>query len=241
MLIAEPSPTGIAARPDLCHKHPYVEARHGFENYASSMQIGTALSDLHRTALADAGSESRLIDPVQRASPLNPLSGAPAMSSNKRETPAPSTLRRQAALAFGSALRAVRLNRGISQMNLAASSALDPTYVSLMERGHRVPSFIVIVRLADALNVSPVQLFADGVARLSSAAPFEAEAVYRLACLLPNGQIIELEGVYSDFFAAMRNAQLQNIMRRKSGNPEITHVVEYLRTNVVDLATRTPR
>ncbi len=55
MLIAEPSPTGIAARPDLCHKQPYVEARHGFENYASSMQIGTALSGLDRAALSDAG------------------------------------------------------------------------------------------------------------------------------------------------------------------------------------------
>jgi transcriptional regulator with XRE-family HTH domain len=163
------------------------------------------------------------------------------MSNNKKAAPAPSTLRRQAALAFGSALRAVRIDRGVSQMNLAASSALDPTYVSLMERGHRVPSFIVIVRLADALNVSPIQLFADGVARLPRTAPVETKVVYGLARILPNGHLVELEGVYSDFVAAMRNAQLQNIMRRKTGNPEITHVVEYLRTNAVDLGTRTPR
>lgn len=212
-LRAETYPAGITARPVLCHKQPYVEARHGFENYASSIPIGKPVSDFDRV---------------------------PAMS-NSKEVPAPSILRRQAALAFGSALRSARLDRGISQMNLAASSDLDPTYVSLMERGHRVPSFIVIIRLADALDISPVQLFAEGVARLPGTAPVDAKTVYRLASQLADGQLVEAEAVYSDFVAAMRSAELENITRRKSADPEITHLVKYLRTNAIDLGKRIPQ
>lgn len=189
-----------------------MEARYGFENYPSSIPIAKPTSGFNRVSTM----------------------------SDSKEVHAPLILRRQAALAFGSALRSARVDRGVSQMNLAAFSDLDPTYVSLLERGHRAPSFIVIIRLADALNVSSVQLFAAGVARLPGSAHVKARAIYRLAYRLPDGQLVETDGVYSDFVVAMRSAERQNIMRRISGDPELTHLVEYLRTNDIDLAGRTP-
>jgi ribosome-binding protein aMBF1 (putative translation factor) len=82
--------------------------------------------------------------------------GAAAMSGDRRD----------AARAFGQTLRAARLERGISQEQLAEASELDRTYPSLLERGLRTPTFFVIVRLAEGLNTDPVALFRDAVARL---------------------------------------------------------------------------
>ena len=151
--------------------------------------------------------------------------------SRRRIVREASVSRGRAAVAFGSALRFVRAERGVSQMNLAVLSDLDPSYVSLLERGHRVPSFIVVIRLADALEVSAVRLFAEGVVRLPEASNAEIHAVYRLAFLGPDEQLIEVEGLYSNFSAAIRLALLQNIARRNAGEPEFTHLVEYIRTS----------
>jgi transcriptional regulator with XRE-family HTH domain len=74
--------------------------------------------------------------------------------------------RRQAARAFGQALRAARLSRGISQEQLAEKGDFDRTYPSLLERGLRTPTFFVIVSLAEGLNTDPVALFTDAVNRL---------------------------------------------------------------------------
>jgi len=89
----------------------------------------------------------------------------PALAGRPRAA-AMSSCRREAARAFGQALRAARLSRGISQERLAEAGDLDRTFPSLLERGRRTPTFFVIVRLADGLNMDPVALFADAVARL---------------------------------------------------------------------------
>ena len=154
-----------------------------------------------------------------------------AALSRRRIVREPSVSRDRAAVAFGSALRFVRAERGVSQMNLAVLSDLDPSYVSLLERGHRVPSFIVVIRLADALEMSPVRLFAEGVVRVSETSNAEVRAVYRLAYLGAEGQLIEAEGIYSNFPMATRAALLQNVSRRNAGESEVTHLVEYIRTS----------
>lgn len=153
---------------------------------------------------------------------------------------APPISRQQAALAFGGALRCARTDRGVSQMSLAASSDLDPTFISLLERGRRVPSFIVIIRLADALNVSPIRLFAEGVARIPEIASVETRAVYRLAHQVADGRLVEAAGIYSDCVAAISSAERQNAVRRKSGGPELTHLIEYMPTNTVELSGVSP-
>jgi transcriptional regulator with XRE-family HTH domain len=60
--------------------------------------------------------------------------------------------------AFGRALRAVRLERGLSQETLAFEAGYDRSYVSLLEHGHYSPSLIAIFRLARALRVRPSAL-----------------------------------------------------------------------------------
>lgn len=54
---------------------------------------------------------------------------------------------------IGRAVRAVRLDRGMTQEKLAAACAMHPTYVSDIERGARNPSWKAIARLADGLDV----------------------------------------------------------------------------------------
>ncbi len=66
--------------------------------------------------------------------------------------------RSPAHLAFGRALRELRLVRGISQERLAHLSNLDRTYVSGIERGERNPSLTNILKLADALDISLSEL-----------------------------------------------------------------------------------
>jgi transcriptional regulator with XRE-family HTH domain len=75
--------------------------------------------------------------------------------------------RLRAARCFGLALKAARINRGMSQEDVAAECEFDRTYPSMLERGRRSPTFWVIVQLARALRMQPVALFAGAVARLS--------------------------------------------------------------------------
>lgn len=66
----------------------------------------------------------------------------------------------RAVAAFGEALRAVRLEAGLSQEALADRAGLDRTYVSGTERGRKNPTLKSIARLSDALGVSMTELLA---------------------------------------------------------------------------------
>jgi len=143
--------------------------------------------------------------------------------------------RRQAACAFGAALRSARRDHGISQMNLAAAGDFDPTYVSLLERGRRVPSFIAIIRLAEALQMSPVRLFADGVARLFGDDLVGARTLYRPAYQPHPGRLTEAAEVYPDLEAVVTSVELENTARRAVGQPELTHAAEYIRACYIKL------
>lgn len=59
---------------------------------------------------------------------------------------------------FGEAVRELRLKIGISQEGLADRAGLHRTYISLLERGLRNPSFTVITQLAAALETTPGEL-----------------------------------------------------------------------------------
>src|SRR3569832_1627048 len=70
--------------------------------------------------------------------------GGPAMTTYQRI---------QSARAFGRALKAARLERGLSQEDLAERGDFDRTYPSMLEHGRRAPTFFVILQLARALRM----------------------------------------------------------------------------------------
>lgn len=70
-------------------------------------------------------------------------------------TPSPDVL-----LALGHAIRALRLERGLSQERLAEASGLHPRYISDVERGRRNVGMVNVDRLARALSVDLPTLMA---------------------------------------------------------------------------------
>lgn len=67
-------------------------------------------------------------------------------------------VRSPAHAAFGTAIREIRNEIGISQEALADRCDLDRTYVSGIERGERNPSLTNILKIAAALNTRPGDL-----------------------------------------------------------------------------------
>jgi len=59
---------------------------------------------------------------------------------------------------YGKALRISRAIAGMQQKELAVKAKLDPSYVSLIERGDRTPSVKAVRALSSALNI-PTHLF----------------------------------------------------------------------------------
>lgn len=58
-------------------------------------------------------------------------------------------------------LRKLRVDRRLSQENLAVDAGIDRTYVSRLERGMENPTVAVLERLAAALAVEITALFAQ--------------------------------------------------------------------------------
>lgn len=67
--------------------------------------------------------------------------------------------------AFGERVRALRVERELSQERLAERAGLHWTYVSGVERGLRNPSLNIIASLAKGLGMSPSELLAGLAAR----------------------------------------------------------------------------
>lgn len=61
--------------------------------------------------------------------------------------------------AFGARVRAIRVEKGLSQETLALASDLDRTYIGGVERGERNVSLINIYKIAAALGIEPKELF----------------------------------------------------------------------------------
>jgi transcriptional regulator with XRE-family HTH domain len=55
---------------------------------------------------------------------------------------------------FGALVRRLRLAAALSQEDFADRAGLHPTYVSRLERGVRVPSLVVVAKVAAALSLT---------------------------------------------------------------------------------------
>jgi transcriptional regulator with XRE-family HTH domain len=62
---------------------------------------------------------------------------------------------------FGLLIRKRRQAAGISQEALADRARLHRTYISLLERGLRMPSILVVQQLAKALDTTMTSLIAE--------------------------------------------------------------------------------
>jgi transcriptional regulator with XRE-family HTH domain len=62
--------------------------------------------------------------------------------------------------ALGRAVRLLRDERGISQVQLAAQTGFTQSWISHVERGGRNPSWGNVVRLAEGLDVTVAELAA---------------------------------------------------------------------------------
>jgi len=60
--------------------------------------------------------------------------------------------------ALGRAVRSIREERGISQVQLATDSGFMQSWISQIEHGRRNPSWSNVVRLAEGLGVSLSEL-----------------------------------------------------------------------------------
>jgi transcriptional regulator with XRE-family HTH domain len=67
-------------------------------------------------------------------------------------------LKIQPSEAFGKVLRALRVERGLSQEALALEAGIQRNYVSLIERGINQPTITIIFKLAAALEMKPSQM-----------------------------------------------------------------------------------
>ena len=64
------------------------------------------------------------------------------------------------AAALGRAVRAIRAERGISQVQLAAATGFIQAWISHLEHGRRNPSWNNVVRLSQGLELKPSELVA---------------------------------------------------------------------------------
>lgn len=59
---------------------------------------------------------------------------------------------------FGSLVRKLRTERGLTQEALAERTELSVSYIGFIERGENVPTLTIVVNLAEALNVDAADL-----------------------------------------------------------------------------------
>lgn len=70
-------------------------------------------------------------------------------------------LEKKALLNFGKHIRDIRKTVGLSQEKLAEKMGVHRTYVGMIERGEKNPTYITLLRLACALKISISELVKD--------------------------------------------------------------------------------
>ena len=63
-----------------------------------------------------------------------------------------------AGIAFGKVVRRLRMEAGLTQEQLGFEAELRRTYVSILELGQQQPSLTTIIKIAQALNLTPGSL-----------------------------------------------------------------------------------
>lgn len=72
------------------------------------------------------------------------------------------------AQAFGAAVRALRMERGIAQESLANLAGIERSHMGKVERGEHMPTLAIIFKIAGALDCSTAALMAATEIQLAS-------------------------------------------------------------------------
>ena len=72
--------------------------------------------------------------------------------------------------AFGAAVRALRIERGIAQESLAHLAGVERSHMGKIERGEHMPTLAIIFKIAGALECSTAVLMCVAVSQLAAAA-----------------------------------------------------------------------
>ena len=90
----------------------------------------------------------------------------------QRGRPAGSTTHdAELAHAFGAAVRALRMERGIAQESLAHQAGIERSHKGKIERGEHMPTLAIIFKIAGALECSTAVLMSEAESQLAAAAP----------------------------------------------------------------------
>ena len=73
------------------------------------------------------------------------------------------------AQAFGAAVRALRMERGIAQESLAHLAGIERSHMGKIERGEHMPTLAIILKIARALGCSAADLMTATESRLTAA------------------------------------------------------------------------
>ena len=89
----------------------------------------------------------------------------------QRGRPAGSTIHdAELAHAFGAAVRALRMERGIAQESLAHQAGIERSHMGKIERGEHMPTLAIIFKIAGALECSTAVLMSEAESQLAAAA-----------------------------------------------------------------------
>ena len=58
-------------------------------------------------------------------------------------------------------IKSVRINKGVSQMELSLRSNLSQSFIANIEKGKKQPSVLTLLKIADALGVNPQDFFPE--------------------------------------------------------------------------------
>ena len=72
--------------------------------------------------------------------------------------------------AFGAAVRALRMERGIAQESLAHLAGVERSHMGKIERGEHMPMLAIIFKIAGALECSTAVLMSEAESQLAAAA-----------------------------------------------------------------------
>ena len=89
----------------------------------------------------------------------------------QRGRPAGSTTHdAELAHAFGAAVRALRMERGIAQESLAHQAGIERSHMGKIERGEHMPTLAIIFKIAGALECSTAVLMSEAESQLAASA-----------------------------------------------------------------------